>query len=104
MREISINPEERKWEEPVGYPRGTKVTALRRDENGRIRTMLMKLGSNFSMGGHTNTIGEEQLVLEGEIQSNRETQGPGSYRFIPQGSSHEAWRSEKGAVLLVTWD
>ena len=104
MKEILINPEERKWEDLAGYPRGTKLSVLRRDENGRIRTMLMKLGSNFSMGGHTNIIGEEQLILEGEIQSNGETYGKGSYRFIHERSSHDSWTSEKGALVLVRWD
>ena len=104
MKEISISPEERKWEDLAGYPRGTKVSVLRRDESGRIRTMLMKLGSNFSMAGHTNTFGEEQLILEGEIQSNGETYGQGSYRFIPQRSSHGLWTSDKGALVLVRWD
>jgi anti-sigma factor ChrR (cupin superfamily) len=104
MKEISINPEERKWEDFAGYPRGTEMSVLRRDESGRIRTMLMKLGTNFSVGGHTNTIGEEQLILEGEIQSNGETYGRGSYRFIPEQTSHDSWTSEKGALVLVRWD
>jgi hypothetical protein len=104
MKEISINPEERKWEDLAEYPRGTKVSVLRRDESGRIRTMLMKLGSKFTMGGHTNTIGEEQLVLEGEIQSNGETCGRGAYRFIPPRGSHDLWTSDKGALVLVRWD
>jgi hypothetical protein len=71
---------------------------------GKKKGGLLKLGSNFSMGGHTNTIGEEQLVLKGEIQSNGETYGQGSYRFIPKRSSHDSWRSNKGAVVLARWD
>lgn len=80
------------------------MSVLRRDESGRIRTMLMELESNFNTAGHKNTIGEEQLVLEGEIQSNGETYGPGSYWFIPERSSHELWRSDKGALVLLRWD
>lgn len=104
MEQISINPEEMQWEEIAGFPPGTRISVLRRDQDGRIRTMLMKLGNDFSMGGHTNTTDEQQLVLEGEIQSGSETYSQGSYWFIPQRSSHESWRSDTGAILLVVWD
>ena len=73
MKEFFINTEDMQWEEAPGYPRGTRISILRRDESGSVRTMLMKLGPNFSMGGHTNIIAEQQLVLEGEFQSNGKT-------------------------------
>ena len=104
MREISVNPGEMHWKEARGYPPGARISILRRDESGRIRTMLIRVGNNFSTGGHTNTIGEEQLVLKGEIQSGGRSYSEGSYRFIPEGASHEPWSSERGAVLLVRWD
>lgn len=104
MKEVFINTDDMEWEEAAGYPRGTRMCVLRRDESGRIRAMLMKLGPNFSIGGHTNTIDEQQLVLEGEFQSNGKTYRQGSYRFIPRGNSHNPWKSDKGAVLFVTWE
>jgi len=104
MRDISVNPGEMHWEEARGYPPGARISILRRDESGRVRTMLMRVGSNFGTGGHTNATGEEQLVLKGEIQSGGRSYSEGSYRFIPEGASHEPWSSATGAVLLVRWD
>jgi anti-sigma factor ChrR (cupin superfamily) len=104
MKEISINPERTEWEEFVGYPHGTRICVLRTDENGMVRTFLLRAGRDFTVGSHTNTTSEQQLVLEGEIQSGEKSFGRGSYRFIPPGSSHDPWTSPKGALLFVTWD
>jgi hypothetical protein len=104
MREFSVNSGEMHWEEAQSYSPGARICILRRGDNGRIRTMLLRVGSNFSAGGHTNTTGEEQLVLGGEIQSAGKSYGRGSYRFIPAGSSHDPWLSATGALLLVRWD
>ena len=104
MKEISINSEQMQWEEFVGYPQGTRICVLRTDENGMVRAFLLRAGRDLAVGGHTNTASEQQLVLEGKIQSGEKTFGRGSYRFIPQGSSHDPWKSDKGAVVFVTWD
>ena len=104
MKEISINPEHMEWEEFVGYPQGTRICVLRTDENGMVRSFLLRSGPDFTVGGHVNTTSEQQLVLEGEIQSGEKTFGRGSYRFIPRGGSHERWTCGEGAVLFVTWD
>lgn len=104
VKEVFIKAKDIQWKEAAGYPRGTKMCVLRRDESGRVRTVVMKLATNFTVGSHTNMAPEQQLVLEGEIQSGGKTCSQGSYRFIPRGSSHGPWKSRKGAVLLVTWD
>jgi hypothetical protein len=104
MREFSVKSGEMRWEETTSYSPGSKICILRKGENGRIRTMFLKVGSNFRAGGHTNITGEEQLVVEGEIQSGGRSYGEGSYRFIPAGGSHDPWSSVTGAVLLVRWD
>jgi hypothetical protein len=104
MKEISVKPGEMQWEEARGDPPGARISILRKDESGTIRTMLIQVGRNFRTGGHTNTIGEEQFVLEGEIQTGGRSYVEGSYRFIPKGASHEPWSSARGAVLLVRWE
>jgi hypothetical protein len=104
MKEIGINPGQIHWGEAAGDSRGSEICVLRTDESGMVRAFLLRAGRNFTMGGHTNTTSEQRLVLEGEIHSGGLTFGRGSYRFIPQGSSHEPWTSTEGAVLFVTWD
>ena len=104
MKEIGINPGQMRWGEAAGYSRGSEICVLRMDENGMVRAFLLRAGRNFTLGGHTNTTSEQQLVLEGEIHSGGQTFGRGSYQFIPRGSSHGPWTSTKGSLLFVTWD
>ena len=104
MKEIGINPGQMRWGEAVGYARGTRICALRTDQSGMVGAFLLRAGRDFTVGGHTNTTSEQQLVLEGEIHSGGQTFGRGSYRFIPRGGSHEPWTCGEGAVLFVTWD
>ena len=104
MKEICFTPEATDWEEAGCYPPGAKICILRRDESGTIRSMLVKVGSHFSVGGHTNTTDEEQLVLKGEIQSSGRSYREGSYWFVPKGTSHGPWSSTAGATILVRWD
>jgi hypothetical protein len=104
VREIGINSEQMQWQGVAGYPEGTRICILRTDEQGMVRAFLLRAGEDFTMGGHTNTISEQQLVLEGEIQGGSQNFGRGSYRFIPRSSSHDPWTCGEGAVLFVTWD
>ena len=104
MTEIGINPGQMRWREAAGYPRGTRICGLRTDESGMVRAFLLRVEQGFTMGGHTNTTSEQQLVLEEEIHSGGKTFGRGSYRFIPRSGSHEPWTCGEGVVLFVTWD
>ena len=55
MKEISIKPEQMQWEEAEGYPPETRICVLRTDENGMVRAFLLRVGQDFTVGGHTNT-------------------------------------------------
>jgi hypothetical protein len=39
------------------------------DGSGMVRAFLLRVGQDFTMGGHTNTISEQQLVLEGAMEA-----------------------------------
>ena len=104
MRGFSVSSGDMHWEEAPSYSPGARICILRHAEDGRIGTMLLKVGSNFRAGGHTNTTGEEQVVVKGEIQSGGRSYDEGSYRYIPAGSSHDPWSSSTGALLLIRWD
>ena len=104
MKELSINYEKMEWEEAQGYPSGTLMKVLRRDEKGEFLTVLLKLAEAFEMEGHSHIGNEQHFVLEGEYESEGRTYRSGSYRLIPRETTHGPFRSEKGAVLLVVWD
>jgi quercetin dioxygenase-like cupin family protein len=102
MVERSVNYKEMNWEEAVGYPDGTRIKLLRK-ENGP-NTVLLQLPQGFQMDAHCHTTTEQHFVLEGEYRSGEKTYRTGSYRIIPAGANHGPFQSEKGAVVLVIWD
>jgi anti-sigma factor ChrR (cupin superfamily) len=104
MKELSLNYQEMEWEEARGYPAGTLMKVLRRDEKGEPLTVLLKIGEGFEMEGHSHMGTEQHFVLEGEYESEGRVFGVESYRLIPKRASHGPFRSEKGAVILVLWD
>ena len=52
-----------------GISPGTRICVLRADETEMARSFLLRAGQDFTMAGHTSTIPEQQLVLEGAIQA-----------------------------------
>lgn len=104
MKELSVNYEEMEWVEAPGYPPGTLMKVLRRDEKGEFLTVLLKLKEEFEMEGHSHIGNEQHFVLEGEYESEGRTYRSGSYRLIPRETTHGPFKSEKGAVLLIVWD
>ena len=104
MKELSLNHQEMPWEEAPGYPSGTLMKVLRRDEKGQHLTVVLKLGEGFEMEGHSHIGIEQHFVLEGEYESEGRIYQTGSYRLIPRETTHGPFRSEKGALLLVVWD
>ena len=104
MKELSLNYQEMQWEEARGYPPGTLMKVLRRDEKGKAITIILKLGEGFEMEGHSHVGTEQHFVFEGEYEGEDRIYQEGSYRLIPERASHGPFRSEKGAVILVLWD
>lgn len=104
MEELSLNYQEMQWEEARGYPPGTLMKVLRRDEKGEPMTIILKLGDGFEMEGHSHIGTEQHFVFEGEYEGEGRIYQAGSYRLIPERASHGPFRSEKGAVILVLWD
>jgi len=104
MKEASLNYQEMQWEEARSYPPGTLMRVLRRDEKGRPLTLILKVGEGFKMASHSHVGTEQHFVLEGEYQSEGRIYQAGSYRLIPERTSHGPFHSEKGAVILVLWD
>jgi anti-sigma factor ChrR (cupin superfamily) len=104
MKELTVNYEEMPWEDARGYPPGTLEKVLRVGETGDHLTVLLKLPQNFQMEGHSHMGMEQHFVLEGEYESEDHVYRAGSYRLIPQKTTHGPFRSQEGALLLVVWD
>lgn len=104
MKELSVNYQEMQWEKARGYPSGTLMKVLRRDEKGQPLTLLLKLEEGFEMEGHSHIGIEQHFVLEGEYESEGHIYRTGFYRLIPRKTTHGPFKSGKGAVILVAWD
>jgi anti-sigma factor ChrR (cupin superfamily) len=102
MKELSINYENMEWSEAMGYPAGTKMKLLR--EAGSARTFLLKLPAGFDMEAHAHMASEQHFVLNGEYESDGQTYGVGTYRFIPSHVNHGPFTSKNGAEILVIWE
>lgn len=63
-------------------------------------TSLVRYAAGSSFAAHTHELGEELLVLSGELCDELGCYGPGTYIKNPPGSVH-APRSQRGCTLLV---
>jgi hypothetical protein len=102
MKEITLNTESMPWTEAVAYPSGTLIKSLR--EEGKARSILLKLPPGFRMEAHAHTCCEQHFVLEGVYESGGEEHGVGTYQCIPAHLNHGPFSSRDGAVILVVWE
>jgi len=104
MNEVSVNASELDWEKAEPYPPGVHWKLLRRSQEGKPRTALLKLDPGFEMNAHSHVYVEHHYVLEGEYEEQGKRYPAGSYRMIPRHTDHGPFRSAAGAVVLVLWE
>lgn len=102
MKELINIYDEFGWEEAEGYPKGTRIKSLRKENN--VRTILLKLPKGFIMNAHSHIGTEQHFVLEGEYESEGQHYYSGSYQLIPPHTDHGPFKSKNGALVLVIWD
>lgn len=101
MKQITIDTNKIEWQEADGYPQGTKIKILRRDESGQ--TVMLQLQPGFEISGHTHTRNEEHYVLDGQYEIGDKIYFQGTYQFFPADTSHGPFTSQTGAILLISW-
>ncbi len=102
MTEILLNTNEMEWEESEAYPTGTMMKVLR--DEGKVRSLLLKLPAGFQMDTHAHTSNEHHFLLEGGYETGGKEYGPGTYHFIPAHTDHGPYTSRDGAIALVIWE
>ncbi len=102
MKQITIDTNKLEWQEAEGYPQGTEIKILRRDEAGQ--TVILRLPAGFEISGHTHTRNEEHYVLEGQYEIGDKIYSQGTYQFFPANTSHGPFTSKGGAILLISWN
>ena len=104
MEEVSLNVGDGEWKTAVGYPTGVLWKTLWTDDDGKVRSAVLKLPAGFEFKPHSHLYREHHHVIEGAYESGGRHYGVGTYRMIPGQREHGPFRSENGAVILVIWE
>ena len=82
---------------------GVSAKILLLDENGGVRTMLVKMEPGATIPDHEHTGLEQSYILEGTLEDHDGVCGPGQYVWRPVGNRHVA-TSPNGALMLVMFE
>ena len=82
---------------------GVSAKILLQDENGGVRTMLVKMEPGATIPDHEHTGLEQSYILEGSLEDHDGVCGPGQYVWRPAGNRHVA-TSPDGALMLVMFE
>ena len=88
-----LDTEDLDWRESP-YP-GVLWKKLHYDPESGHSTVLLQFSPGAHYGTHRHPQGEEYLVLEGTLQDQGKSYGPGTYVYHPPGSVHRP-RSAQG--------
>ena len=69
---------------------GVSAKILLQDENGGVRTMLVKMEPGATIPDHEHTGLEQSYILEGSLEDHDGVCGPGQYVWRPAGNRHVA--------------
>lgn len=90
------------WEEGKGYQAGLKIKTLHNEKG--VKTVLLRIPAGYHMEQHSHDYSEQQLVLEGQIETGTQSYPAGSYVSYAPHQYHGPYSSKKGALILVIWD
>lgn len=81
-----------------GYPQGMKIACLAKSPH-QLSLVLWQPGTRVHF--HTHPLGEEILVLEGELRDEKGAYPAGCWlRFLP-GSGHAPYAEQKTLIMLI---
>lgn len=94
----TVRADEGEWIQaaPLG-----EIKILHTDRETGALTYLARLQPGFSLPGHLHTMGEECLVLEGEVTHGNLTLRAGDYHFAAAGVAHGEFHTATGALVLL---
>ncbi len=80
---------------------GVELRLLNDDAGSGTMTALWRLAAGARIPAHPHQRDEECLVLEGDLQVDETSYGPGDFMLAPAGSRHAAITSLNGALFLI---
>ncbi len=95
---ITIRHNEGEWIEaaPGGW-----IKILSTDAATGAVTYLAKLSPGFSLPAHPHPVGEECLMLEGDLRLGDVILKAGDFHYAPPGVTHGRLKTENGALVLL---
>jgi quercetin dioxygenase-like cupin family protein len=93
-----VDPDALPWQ-PTRFP-GVEWKILMEDEQGHLRTALMRWAPGSELPLHEHVEIEQTYVLEGRLVDEQGECGPGQFVWRPKGSRHVA-RAPEGALMLA---
>jgi anti-sigma factor ChrR (cupin superfamily) len=95
---VTVSPSTLPWR-PIAPNLELKV--LHEDADNGIRMVLYRAGPGAVVDRHRNTVAEECLVLEGEIEIDGAVLRAGDVQLIATDTSHGPITSRNGAVIYI---
>lgn len=82
---------------------GGRMKMLMVDPPSGVRTALIRLAPGSVLDSHHHDRAEECLVLEGDMEVDGQSYGPGDYLLAPEGTDHFPIPTQGGVLLLLRW-
>ncbi|MDQ4054847.1 MAG: DUF4437 domain-containing protein [Actinomycetota bacterium] len=87
--------------QPVIYDRPIGLRLLHRDPHSGAEHYLIRYPNGLQAQAHTHTAAHTIVVLEGELDANGQSLGPGSYCHFPAGEVMHHAPARGGHCLFV---
>ncbi len=78
-----------------------EIKILNRDSETGICSYLVRLQANGQIPEHMHPQPEECVVLEGDVEVDGMTLGPGDYQWLDAGTRHQPIRSRSGLLMFI---
>lgn len=86
----------------MSFPhRGADVVHLYRDQHGIDTSRFGEVHPKVNIPSHDHAMGEETLIIEGELKDERDTYGPGCWFRFPVGVPHAPYTEDKSCFMLI---
>ena len=90
---------------PAGAPEGLRLRPLRRLDDGRLRSAVVKIPPGWTSGGHLKLLARQQMfVLAGELRLGDLALGENAYVCQPANSMMPEFGSEAGVEMILVAD
>ncbi len=97
---IFLKTETIPWEKTESL--GVFYKSLRYDKETKAGAVLIRMDKNSTYPEHIHTMGEEFLIISGELCIGKDIYPEGSYAYCPPESKHHPY-TVKGAILFAVF-